>query len=94
MASKRMALHFELSLPEELVEAFDSEEQANQEAKQAFVMDLLRRGTISQGKAAEVLGLDRWDLMDLMRSHRIPTADLSPQELDDERARWHERSAG
>jgi len=94
MATKKMALHFELNLPEELVEAFKSEEQASQAAKQAFVMDLLRHGKISQGKAAEVLGMDRWELMDLMRSHRIPAADLSPQELDDERAHWHERSAG
>jgi predicted HTH domain antitoxin len=92
MATKKMALHFELNLPEELVETFESEEQASQEAKQAFVMDLLRHGKISQGKAAEVLGLDRWALMDLMRSHRIPAVELSTNELDDERARWHDRS--
>ena len=91
MTTKKMELRFELDLPEELVEAFDSEEQASQEAKQAFVMELLRHGRISQGKAAEVLGVDRWGLMDLMGSYNVPVIDLTPEDLDREQARWHER---
>ena len=90
MATKK--LHFELILPEELIDTFDSEAQASQEAKEAFVMELLRQGKISQGKAAEVLGLDRWDLMDMMAAYKVPALNITPDELDAELDRWKERS--
>lgn len=55
-------VQFELELPEELVAAFDSLDAAREEAREAFVMELVRQGKLSQGKAARLLGASRWDL--------------------------------
>lgn len=76
-----MKVKFELELPEELGELFASEEAAARAVKEALVLDLLNRGEISQGKAAELLGVDRWELFDLLRKHGLPVLDQSPEEL-------------
>jgi len=47
-------------------------------------MDLLREHQISQGKAAELLGLSRHELFDLMAKHHVPVIDLSADELKSE----------
>jgi predicted HTH domain antitoxin len=89
MATKKVT--FELELPEELVASFESLEVAGQEAKEAFVMELLRQGKLSQGKAAELLNVDHWQLMDLMAAHDVPATDMSEDELDAELSRWQQR---
>jgi len=76
-----MKVKFELELPEELGELFASEEAATRAAREALVLDLLNRGEISQGKAAELLGVDRWELLDLMAKHGLPVLSRSPEEL-------------
>ena len=52
-----------------------------EKGKEAIVMELLREGKISQGKAAELLEISRGDLFDLMAKHDIPMADFPPEEL-------------
>ncbi|MBI4488336.1 MAG: UPF0175 family protein [Deltaproteobacteria bacterium] len=47
-------------------------------------MELLREHRLSQGKAAELLGLDRHKLFDLMAKYRVPVIDLTPEELKSE----------
>jgi len=47
-------------------------------------MELLREHRLSQGKAAELLGLDRHELFDLMAKYQIPVIDLTPEELKSE----------
>jgi len=74
-------VRFELELPEELLCLFDSVEMAKREAREAFVLDLLRREKISQGKAAELLGISRWDLPELLNKHNIPVFSTEPEEL-------------
>jgi len=76
-----MKVRFELELPEELRELFESEEAATRAAREALVLDLLNRGEISQGKAAELLGIDRWELLDLMAKHGLPVLAQTPEEL-------------
>ena len=76
-----MKVKFELELPEELQELFESEEAATRAAKEALVLDLVNRGEISQGKAAELLGLDRWELLDLLAKHGLPALSQTPEEL-------------
>ena len=58
-------------------------QEAEQKAREAFVLSLLRQGDISAGRAAEVLGIDRWTLDQLMSEHGIsPFGDnLTPAEL-------------
>ena len=44
---------------------------ADPPAKEAFVMELLRLGEVSAGRAAEILDIDRWQLSDLMSEYGI-----------------------
>lgn len=54
-------------------------------AKEAFVLELLRHGDISAGRAAKLLNISRWDLSDLMSAAGIsPFAELSAEDLDAE----------
>jgi predicted HTH domain antitoxin len=57
--------------------------EAERKAREAFVLALLRQGSISAGRAAELLGVDRWQLGDLMSAHGISPFDetLSREEL-------------
>jgi predicted HTH domain antitoxin len=80
MVTKKVRL--ELELPDELVAYFDSLEAVSQEAKEALVMDLLRQGKFSQGKAAELLGVSRWDLPKILAKHNIPAIMVDPEELE------------
>ena len=45
--------------------------EAKKQAKEAYVMTLLRHGDISAGRAAELLEIERWQLDDLMDSYKI-----------------------
>jgi predicted HTH domain antitoxin len=57
--------------------------EAERKAREAFIMELLRQANISAGRAAELLGIDRWQLSDLMGLYRIsPFAPQTPEELE------------
>ena len=73
-----------LELPEELVKLLGSPEAAAAKAREALVLALLREARISQGKAAHLLGLTRWDILDLMAEHHIPSGPETPEELREE----------
>lgn len=60
-------------------------EEAENKAKEAYVMTLLRHHDISAGRAAELLGINRWELSDLMDAYDIcPFAELTAEELQRE----------
>jgi hypothetical protein len=44
-------------------------------------MALLRRHAVSERKASEWLHLNLWDLFELMGRYKVPTIDLTPEEL-------------
>ncbi|MDO8139892.1 MAG: UPF0175 family protein, partial [Candidatus Brocadiales bacterium] len=58
--------------------------KALKKGKEAVVLELLREGKISQGKAAELLEIDRYDLFDLMAKHDVPVIDMTEEELKEE----------
>ncbi|MFB2893659.1 UPF0175 family protein [Aerosakkonemataceae cyanobacterium BLCC-F50] len=59
--------------------------EAEKKAKEAYVMTLLRHADISAGKAAKLLGIDRWQLSDLMSKYDIsPFPDQTREELERE----------
>ena len=62
--------------------------EAEQKAREAFVLSLLRQGQLSAGRAAEVLGVDRWRLGDLMAAYGISPFDetMTREELEREAA--------
>ena len=70
-------------LPDEVAPNLRDEDLAAK-AKEAFMMELLREHEISQGKAAELLGIDRHALFDLMAKYQVPVIDMTPEELAEE----------
>jgi len=52
-------------------------EAAERKAQEAFVMELLRQADISAGRAARLLGMDRWQFSKLMFEYGISPFDES-----------------
>ena len=84
MAKSEVEVQFTFTLP--IDESFlQHKTDAERKAKEAFVLELLRHGDISAGRAAKLLGISRWDLSDLMSAAGIsPFAELSAEDLDAE----------
>jgi predicted HTH domain antitoxin len=77
--------HFDVVLPEEVVAGFGwTEGEVSARVREALVIELLRQHVISQGKAAELLQLNRWDLSELMGRYKVPAIELTPEELQHE----------
>ena len=70
-----------IELPDEIVELF-GEAELEALLKQWTLLELVRTGRLSSGKAAEILGMTGWEFMELMSSHDIPTANFSEEELE------------
>jgi predicted HTH domain antitoxin len=70
-----------IEIPDEIINLLGSEEEAVKEAKEALVLDLVRRGKVSKAKAAELVGISLWELPDLLAKYRIPWFDYSKEEL-------------
>jgi predicted HTH domain antitoxin len=84
MAGKR----FEVELPEEVLAGFGwQDREVPERLREALVMELLRRHVISQGKAAELLNMSRWDIFDVMSRYNVPAIDLTADELKQELAK-------
>ncbi len=71
-----------VELPDDLVELLGSAESLAVQARRALVLDLLRQGQVSQGKAARLLGITRYDILDLMAEYEIPSGPLTAEELE------------
>jgi len=72
-----------IELPEEIVDLF-SEGELEISLRKWAVLELVRAGKLSSGKAAEILGMTRWEFMDLMSDYDIPMADFSEGELEEQ----------
>lgn len=73
-----------LELPDEVLALLGSPEAAPAKAKEMLVLELLREASISQGRAAELLGLSRWQIIDLMAERQIPSGPRTPEEVREE----------
>lgn len=63
MAKTEVEVRFTLPLDEILLE---HKVDAERKAREAFVLELLRQGDISAGRAARLLNISRWDLSELL----------------------------
>lgn len=54
-------------------------------ARELMVLELYRRGSISSGKAAEFLGMSRWELIRYASRLGIPFFELTEDEWEAER---------
>jgi predicted HTH domain antitoxin len=76
-------VNLELNLPDDVAAELRNED-LTAKVKESLVMELLREHRISQGKAAELLGIHRSDLFPLMTKYQISLIDLTAEELDEE----------
>lgn len=81
--SKQVVLEFPVELPDEGLQ----DPEVLGKGKTAIVLELLRKGAISQGRAAELLEVDRHTLFDLMVAAEIPGIALADDELHQELSR-------
>jgi Uncharacterised protein family (UPF0175) len=73
---------FKVLLPEEVVAGFGwAEDEVPARVREVLVMELLRRHTVSQRKAAKFLNLNLRDLFEVTGRYKVPTIDLMPEEL-------------
>ena len=70
-----------LEFPVELPEGGLKDKEILKKGKAIIILELLRKGDISQGKAAELLEIDRHTLFDLMAKYDIPMANFPPEEF-------------
>jgi hypothetical protein len=74
--------HFEVDLPEEVVAGFGWQEtEVPQRLRESLVMELLHRDTLSEAQAAELLGLNRWELLDMMGQYHVAAIRMKPEEM-------------
>jgi hypothetical protein len=78
MAEKR----FEVDLPDEVLAGFGwQEEEVPSKLRETLVMGLLRLDQLSEAEAAELLNLDRGELLEVMGRYRVPAVRMSLEEL-------------
>ncbi len=78
---------FHVTLPKEVVRAFGwKDSEVPSRVREALVMDLLRLDRLSEAQAAKILGLARWELLELMGRYGVPAVHISIEELDRELA--------
>lgn len=81
MSSKKI----ELSFPSEVLDMLSTTYQDNAEMiKEAAVLELYREGRLSSGKAAEILGMDRFEFIRYAGMKGIPFIRITPEELEEE----------
>jgi hypothetical protein len=81
MREKRVAV----TLPAEVIAGFGwAEDEVPARVREVLVMELLRGHAVSQRKAAELLKLSLQDLFEVMGRYKVPTIDLTPEELQHE----------
>ncbi len=83
MPKTEVEVRFTLPLDEVLLQ---HKGEAECKAREAFILELLRQGDISAGRAARLLNISRWDLSELMYEAGISPFDdsLTAETLDDE----------
>jgi predicted HTH domain antitoxin len=81
-ATRTTARTITIELPDALVASLESLVGIEDRAWKALVLDFLRDGEISQGRAARLLGVTRYDILDLMASHHILSGPLTAEEAE------------
>ena len=73
-----------IELPEEKISLLGADQPASEAARKAIVLGLLREAKISQGKAAELLGISKWDMGELLDAYEIYSGPETPEEIAEE----------
>lgn len=80
-----MSKQVTVEVPDHAVEMFGGDEaRLGREIFETAVVKWFDEGRISQGKAAELLGLARAELFDVLWRHQVSPIQVTPQELAEE----------
>ena len=76
----------QFEIPDDLVQLIGSAEATADEAREALVIELLRQRRITQGRASELLGVSRGEMIDLAAHYEVSSgmedADELRQQID------------
>lgn len=80
-----LAIEFRFTLPISEIPA-QHRDAAERKAREAFILSLLKQGDLSAGRAAELIGVDRWRLSEMMSAYGISPFDetLTREDLERE----------
>ena len=74
-----------ITVPRGLIPYLEEKDQAQSFARKAMIIyPFIKNLTISHGRAAEILGVHKFDLIDFYCSMGLPYLDQSPEDLDEE----------
>jgi len=75
----------ELTFPSEVLDMLTNTYQHSADViREAAVLELYREGKLSSGKAAEILGMDRFEFIRYAGMKGIPYIRITPEELEEE----------
>jgi hypothetical protein len=70
-------------IPDEVADLLgDSPEQVNRRALEIIVLQLYRRHDVSAGRAAEILGIEKWTFIRWAGELGIPYLDTDPEDWE------------
>ena len=74
-----------VEVPEDAVRKFGGDEaRFAREMYEAAIVQWFDEGRISQGRAAELLGISRAELFEVLKRHEVSPIQITPQELAEE----------
>ena len=80
-----MSKQVTVEVPDDAVRLFGKDEQQfGRKMYETAVVKWFDEGLISQGKAAELLGLSRGELFDVLWRHKVSPIQMTPEELEEE----------
>ena len=75
----------QILVPSEMASYIDAADQEASFARNAMILyPLIQNLTISHGRAAEILGVSKLDLIDFYNSMGLPYLNQSPEDLEEE----------
>lgn len=75
----------QISFPSEILDRLSTTYQDSADLiKEAAILELYREGKISSGKAAEILGMERFEFIRYAGMKGIPFIRITPEELEEE----------
>ncbi len=66
-------------------------DKAEDVLSEVAVAELIRQGVISSGVGSKLLGMDRWQFVDVLERYNVPSTDVTLDELKEEEQRFIQR---
>jgi predicted HTH domain antitoxin len=74
-----------VSVPDSVLQALQARDvDVERDIRLAAAVDWYAKGLLSQGRAAELVGLSRWEFMQELGRRGVPTTNITADDLRDE----------